>query len=235
MAFRGGGPRIVPRAIKDVGIMEREVMPWIDQMPQLFNDLAINGKHDFSPIIEYLRKAKNAYNGVHGIGGGLDDVYGFTYRIATAAINYFKKNSMAKPLFGLFRVGRKNSMAAEYAGRSSTVWEWDSRDIDRFCIALESYHLIPKNYWDLSKPPTDKSFHNIFIKLPFLKHPIKTPFRKRNVDFEYNAAKLRKEQGGDWKAIAWDMTNKFVPIVIAFLLWKYIKEAMDEFSGKKKG
>ena len=235
MAFRGGGPRIVPRAIKDVGIMEREVMPWIDKMPQFLNEIAINGKHDFSQIIEYLRKAKEAYNGVHGIGGSAEGVYGFTYKIATAAINYFKKDSMAKPLFGLFRLGRRNSMAAEHAGRSTAVWEWDSRDIDRFCIALESYRLIPKNYWDLSKPPTPDEFHNVFIKLPFFKHPVKTPFKKRNVNFEYNAAKLRKEQGGDWKAITWDMVNQILPLALAFLLWKYIKDSLDEVSGKKKG
>lgn len=234
MAFRGGGPRIVPRAIKDVGIMEKEVMPWIDKMPWLFSDMAVNGKHDFTPVIEYIKAAKNAYNGVHGIQGSPEGVYGFTYKIATAVINYFKKDTKAKAWFGLSGVGKLNSMAAEYAGRGTAVWEWDSRDIDRFCVALESYHLIPKNYWDLSLPPTPESFHNIFIKLPFFKHPIKTPFKKRNVDFEYNAAKLRKEQGGDVKAKAFDIVNQFLPLAIAYLLWKYIKDAMDEVSGKKK-
>jgi len=234
MAFRGGGPRIVPRAIKDVGIMEREVMPWIDKMPHILNDLAINGKHDFSSIIEYLRKAQEAYNNVHGTGGDLDQMYGFTYRIASAVIDYFKKDSMAKPLFGLFRIGRKNSIAAEYAGRSTAVWEWDSRDIDRFAIALESYRLLPKNYWNINEPPTADKFHNVFINLPFFKHPIKTPFKKRDVDFKYNAAKLRKDHGGDWKAITFDIVNQLLPLAIAFLLWKYIKDAMDEATGKKK-
>ena len=66
---------------------------------------------------------------------------------------------MAKPLFGLLRIGQKNSIAAEYAGRSSAVWEWDSRDIDRFAVALESYNLLPLNPYDKQKvslPEFDK-------------------------------------------------------------------------------
>ena len=234
MSYRAAGPRIIPRAIGDVGIMEKEVMPWIDKMPHILNDLAINGKHDFSPIIEYLRKAQEAYNAVHGTGGDLDQMYGFAYKIAGAVINYFKKDTMAKPLFGLFRMGKTNSIAAKYAGRSTAVWEWDSRDIDRFCVALESYHLLPKQPYDLASPPSPNKFHNVFIKLPFFKHPVKTPFKKRNVDFKYSAGKLRKEFGGDFKAIAFDMIDQFLPIVLGFLLWQYFKKAMEEAEGKKK-
>jgi len=234
MSYRAAGPRIIPRAIGDVGIMEKEVMPWIDKMPHIPNDLAINGKHDFSPIIEYLRKAQEAYNAVHGTGGDLDQMYGFAYKIAGAVINYFKKDTMAKPLFGLFRMGKTNSIAAKYAGRSTAVWEWDSRDIDRFCVALESYHLLPKQPYDLASPPSPNKFHNVFIKLPFFKHPVKTPFKKRNVDFKYSAGKLRKEFGGDVKAIAFDIVNQFLPIALGFLLWQYFKKAMEEAEGKKK-
>jgi len=99
---------------------------------------------------------------------------------------------------------------------------------------LESYHLLPKQPYDLASPPSPNKFHNVFIKLPFFKHPVKMPFKKRDQDFKYSAGKLRKEFGGDFKAIAFDMIDQFLPIAIAFLLWKYIKDALDETTGKKK-
>jgi len=243
--YRGTGPRMVARAIKDIGSIEATVTPWLLKMPQVMSELAVNGKHDFSPIIEYLRTAQKAIFDVHGSEGAQE----FVYKIAGTVINYFKKDGMAKPLFGLLRLGKRNSMAAEYAGRSSGVWEWDSRDIDRFCVALESYRLLPLNPYDSNKTERAKldkktgkwvkgkfiggQPEDRWIKLPFLKNPIKFG-KKRHIDFIHNGAKLRKEHGADWKAITFDMVNQFLPLAIAFLLWKYIKDAMDEASGKKK-
>lgn len=244
IAYRGTGPRMIARAIKDIGGIEAAVTPWISNMPQIMNEVAISGKHDFSPIIEYLRKAQKAIFDVHGT----DPAQKFIYEMSGTIINYFKKDGMAKPLFGLLRLGKINSMAAEYAGRFSAVWEWDSRDIDRYCVALESYRLLPHNPYDLNKTERGKldkktgkwiegkftggELEDRWIKLPGLK-----PFKfgkKRHIDWEYNGAKLRKEHGADRKAIGWDMVNQFIPLAMAFLLWKYIKDAMDEASGKKK-
>ncbi len=233
MGFRGTGPRMTARAIKDTATMEKELIPWIIQMPFVLNEVAINGKHDFAPIIEYMRKAQQALSGIHGVPGS----YKFLYKIAGTVINYFKKDGMAKPLFGLFRLGQKNSIAAEYAGRSSAVWEWDSRDIDRFAVALESFQLLKNSPYDLQAPGNDGKYtggklEDRWIKLPGLK-----PFKfgkKRHVDYEFNALKLRKEHGADWRAISWDMLNQFVPLAIAFLLWKYMKDALDEATGEKK-
>lgn len=227
MSFRGAGPRTIARAIGDTGAMEREMIPTILKMGHLLNDIAINGKHDFSPIIEYLRKVQSTIIDVHGTPSD----YEFTYKIASLVINYFKKDTMAKPLFGLFRLGKRNSIAAEYAGRSSAVWEWDSRDIDRFVTALESYRLIPKNPYDNQKRGVGLE-ENIWINL--FGKPVKTPFKRRRVDWDVNGAKLRKEHGGDWKAITFDMVNQFLPIALALLLWKYIQDSMDEATGKKK-
>ncbi len=242
IAYRGTGPRMTARAIKDIGSIEQNVTQWMLKMPDVMSEIAVNGKHDFTPLIEYLRTAKKAINDVHGS----EPAQEFGYKIAGAVINYFKKDAMAKPLFGLFRLGQRNSIAAEYAGRSSAVWEWDSRDIDRFCVALESYRIIPHNPYDANKTERAKLVNGKWVKGKFIggqledrwiKLPGLKPFRfgkKRHVDFEYNGTKLRKEHGADWKAISWDMFNQFVPLAIVFLLWKYIKDAMDEASGKKK-
>jgi len=204
-------------------------------MPMVLNEIAINGKHDFSPIIEYMRKAQKAITDINGV----PDTYEHMYKMAGTIINYFKKDAMAKPLFGLFRLGQRNSMAAEYSGRSSAVWEWDSRDIDRFAVALESYGLLKNKPYDLqpfSKGKIGGQLEDRWIKIPGIKKPIKFNLfgKKRHVDYEYNSLKLRKEHGADLKAITWDMLNQFLPIAIAFLLWKYIKDAMDEATGAKK-
>lgn len=235
MAFRGTGPRMIARALGDTGNIETNIIPWIIEMPRLLNQIATSGKHDFSPIIEYLQKAQKSINQVHGTGDAAD--FPYIYKIASAVIQYFKKDTMAKPLFGLLKIGQRNSMAAEYAGRSSAVWEWDSRDIDRFCVALESLRLLPKNAFNLQLTKEGKyiggHLEDRYIKLPFLKKPIKFG-KQRHIDYEYNAAKLRKEFGGDWKAISFDMINQFLPLALAFLLWQYFKKAMEEAEGKKK-
>ena len=229
--YRGTGPRMIARAIKDIGLIESTVTPWITQMPRILNELAISGKHDFSPVIEYLRKAQLAIFDVHGT----EAAQKFVYQMAGTVINYFKKDAMAKPLFGLLRIGQRNSIAAEYAGRSSAVWEWDSRDIDRFAVALESYNLLPLHPYDKQKvvdgefvggKPEDRWITIFGKQFKFGK--------QRHVDWEWNAARLRKDHGADLKAITWDYINQFLPLAIAFLLWKYIKDAMDEASGKKK-
>lgn len=236
IAYRGTGPRMIARLMKDIGSVESTITPWITQMPRILNEIALSGKHDFSPIIEYLRKAQNAIFDIHGT----EEAQKFTYNIAGTVINYFKKDTMAKLFFGLFRLGKRNSIAAEYAGRSTAVWEWDSRDIDRFCVALESYRLLPLNAYDLNKTERGKLVDGKFKNGRFsggdmedrwIKWPGLKPFKfgkKRHIDWKWNAAKLRKDHGADWKAITWDYINQFLPIAAAFLLWKYIKDAMDE-------
>jgi len=59
-------------------------------------------------------------------------------------------------------------------------------------------------------------------------------FRKRKPDFAWTIKNLRDKFGGNWKDIAFDMVNKYIPFVIAWLLLKYIKDALDESEGKKK-
>lgn len=243
IAYRGTGPRMIARAIKDTGLVEENITKWVTQMPRILNEIAIDGKHDFSPIIEYLRKGQQAIFNVHGTEGAQE----FVYKIAGTVINYFKKDAIAKPLFGLLGIGKRNSIAAEYAGRSTAVWEWDSRDIDRFCVALESYRLLPKNPYDLNKTERAKlvngkwvegkfiggAYENIWVKLPGMK-PFKTPFKKRHVDWKWNGAKLRKEYGARGIDIAFDWIFQLLPILGAYLLWKYIQDALNEVTGKKK-
>ena len=55
-----------------------------------------------------------------------------------------------------------------------------------------------------------------------------------DVDWEWNGKKLRKDHGANWPAITFDIVNQFLPVVAIFILWQYLKQAIDEASGKKK-
>ena len=66
MAFRATGPRMVARVIKDTGILEQGAVSAISKLGRTLQQMAIDGKHDFSPIIEAMLKARQAFNDVHG-------------------------------------------------------------------------------------------------------------------------------------------------------------------------
>lgn len=231
MAFRGTGPRMIARSIKDTGILEQGAVPAITDLGRTLQQMAINGKQDFSPIIEAMLKARKAFNDVHGTGND----YEFQYTLATAVIQYFKKDSIAKPLFGLFGMGRINSSAGLYAGRSTAVWEWDSRDIDRFITSLESYRLLPKKayeIWNVNKKGAERV--DAYGINPFTKKPFKLPWKVNRVDFEYNAARLRKEFGGRYRDMAFDIINNLLPLALIFVFWQFLKKALEETEGKKR-
>lgn len=225
MAMRHTGPRMIARSINDTAQMEK-ITPWIIGMPKLLNQIATNGKRDFSPVIEYLQKAQDAFTSVHGTGDAGD--FRYIYKIASAVIQYFKKDTAAKPFLGLFRFGKRNSIAAEYAGRSTAVWEWDARDIDRFIVSLESQRLLPKSTFNVQNGPR---YEDRWIN--FFGTPIKFG-KKQAVDYEYNAAKLRKEFGATYMDMAIETVSQYLPIVFAMILWKYLQDAMSEAEGKKK-
>lgn len=229
--FRAGGLRVLPRAIGDIAAQEQALIKGIMQFPELLHQVAINGKHDFSEIIKTIGSAKTVLENTIGADYG----HQIAHHLAAVAISYFKKDTYAKALFGVLSSGRKNSLAAERAGRSAIVWEWDSREIDAFCVALESHTILPKDPYDTSKSKIE--YEPIYMKVPFTKNMVKLPekiFKQRKKDFHWNSANLKKEFGGDWKSKVFDIMNRYLPIVILFLLFKFLKDALDEAQGKKK-
>jgi len=55
LAFRGAGPRVIPRSIADIALMEKNVMNGcILELPNVLHQTAISGKKDFSEIIKIL-------------------------------------------------------------------------------------------------------------------------------------------------------------------------------------
>lgn len=237
--WRGAGARVLPRAIGDISVIEKTLAAEMVKIPKTLQQIAIDGKHDFSPIIEIMTKAYGALDGIIGT----DYAHRVVHHIAALTINYFKKDTMARVAMGVFGVGKKNSLAAERAGRSTAVWEWDSRQIDNFCVALETRGLLPlKPYSPVNSSPT---YEPVYLNLPGTK-PIKLPesinvfgrkiplFSKRKADFEWSIKNLRDQFGGNWKDKAFDTLNNYLPIVIVLLLMKYMRDALKESEGGKK-
>ena len=157
---------------------------------------------------------------------------------------------MSKGILGLTRIGKPNSIAAKIAGgRSTAVWEWDAVDIDNFIVALETNRLLPRDYFDPSQP---LKYEAIWVNAPFSANPIRLPenfklpfklfgkdeiplFRRRVRNYrELWSNKLRKDFGGKWYDVSFDFAVKYGPLFMAFMLWKFFKDALDEAQGTKK-
>ena len=223
--FRGAGPRLLARAVGDISSIELNVSKVIIQFPELLKKVSIDGKGDFSEIVGLIDKAKHSLNGAIGS----DYAAQVAHHLAALAINYFKKDTIAKPLFGIFGMGRTNSLAGEIAGRSTAVWEWDAREIDRFIIALESADILKR------KPflyvTSNSTTVPRYVKIPFTNKLIKVGL-KRRPEIGFTSSDLRREFGADAVHIAFEMFNLIFPAVLLFLLWQYIQKASKE--GEKK-
>lgn len=225
--FRGAGPRVVPRALSEIGVMEQKVINPLLTFHNVLHQISIDGKHDFSEIIKIIKTAKEALQGAIGLEYGQQ----VAYYLAAAAISYFKKDTVAKALFGAFTMERLNSMAAEVAGRNATVWEWEARDIDRFCLTLETQNILKRNPYDLAVPNSEATYEPVWISL--FGKPIKLPLKRRKRDFRINSRMLRDKFGGGVKHIIFDIINKYLPLAALFILWKLINDAIKENEKKK--
>ena len=228
--FRGAGNRVLPRLISDISLMEQNLIGGIIKLPDVLREVSMSGKGDLTPILEIMDKGRDALSKVHGE----EYAYRTMENIAAVVISYFKKDTMAIPFFGIMGTGKRNSVAAEVAGRSSAVWEWDARDIDRFCNALETHRILPKKPYDTSKSTYDM-VHS-YIKLPFIKNSIKLPkiFDQRKPDYPWFSGRLRYEFGASGGHMLIESVSNLLPIVLLFLLWKYISEASKDLEDKKR-
>ncbi len=239
LAHKGSGADTEKRAINDIAGSEEKVSGVIAGYFSKLREVSISGKKDFSPLIADIKKVKGQLEASIGYAAATEVVH----HMAALTINFFKKDTVAKVALGVFGAGRINSLAGEFAGRSTAVWEWDSRDIDRFCTALETERLMPKYPYEMQKAPTYKP---VEVNLPFfgkvtLPEKIKLfgrnvrLFGERKPDYKYFSKTLREQLGGDWRSITFDMLNKYIPIALAVILWYFISKSFEEwFGGKKK-
>jgi len=224
-AYRATGPRMIARQIKDMASMEKVVNGFVG-LPKLFIQIAKNG--DYSELIKYLLECQDIFRDVHGKGGS----YEFTYVVAGMLVNYMRKDQSADSYGGIGGVGSINSIAAEIAGNSNLVREWDVRDIQQFYLALQQVHLLQKNNIDSLKGP---EFEKVWKLDSITGLPKETGQKKQKEAYEYNIARAMKRFGGDWKNVMSKVMTEIMLLAGGWLLWQYIKKAYEEMMGGKKG
>ena len=152
-----------------------------------------------------------------------------------ATINWFRKDSMGKAFWGLLGIGRKNSLAAEFAGTFRGVWEWENHDIDRFIVECERQRIIPKDELLLQKPPEIVPETNPLLKLFGKKYKKFTHYDKNLAKDILTGKKARELYGAKYSDIIKEYFWKFLPIALAIILYASISKAFkEEISGKKQ-
>lgn len=224
-AYRATGPRMIARQIKDMASMEKVVNGFIG-LPQLFTQIAKNG--DFSQLIKYLTECQDIFRDVHGVGAD----YEFNYTIAGMLVNYMRKDQSADSYGGVGGVGSINSIAAEVAGNSNLVREWDVRDIQQFYLALQQARLLPKNNIDTSMGP---EFEKVWKLDSVTGLPKDTGQKKQKEAYKYSVDRGMKRFGGDWKNVMSKLMTEILLLASGWLIYQYIKKAYEEMIAGKKG
>lgn len=226
IAYRGTGPRMVARCVKDIGSMEKTVVNGFIRLPKMFTEIAANG--DYSPLIKYLEACQAVFLDVQGVGPD----YEFNYAIAGMLKNYMRKNESAQALFGLGGIGKINSLAGLIAGDSNLVREWDTRDLDKFDLALQQKGLLPKSNFDTTYEPKYEQIWKIDKNTDL---PVKTNMTKKQEKYKWSIKRLRERFGSDWKAGSSKTLSDVLPIALIWLAWQYIKKTFEDAFGTKKG
>ncbi|MBI4225547.1 hypothetical protein HY612_00365 [Candidatus Roizmanbacteria bacterium] len=230
--FRTAGPRVLSRLMTWNSKAETVIAKHLEHFFEYLQETSINGKHDTSEIVKAIQEIQVAIEAEHG----KEQAYNVAYDLAAVTISFFKKDTISRFLLAKpFLIGRKNSLAAEYAGTLRGVWEWEADEINRFVYELERRRILPKEPYDLSKgdiytyteQPKEINLFGKKFKLGGRKD-------KREPDYSYFGGKLRKEFGGALVHQAWEVLNTLVPLFLLYLLYRFIKEALAEAEGKKK-
>jgi len=228
MAYRNIGERALARAVGDIGAAETDVFGELQKILQSLHPIAVGEKHDFMPFVESLAKIQQT------IGNRIDKGYSHKVvgQLAGMIIAYYKKDTRARNLWTkLFSYNRKNSLAAEFAGSWSNVWEWDVGDIDKFMFELGRRRILPNEPYDLNNGPGESL---VPVTIPFTNIKLFDRKVKRAPDYEYYTGKVRKDFGASKINKVWEMVNTALPLFLIFLLWRFMKDAFGELEGGKK-
>ncbi len=232
LAYRASGERLMARAIGDIGAAEADVFKSISEILNQLLPASISEKRDFMPFVNAIKKVQET------IQGRINQewAYKVSYHLASMVIAYYKQDTNARNIFTRwFNLGEKHSLAAEFAGGFSNVWEWDVGTIDKFIFELGRARAIPREPYDLAKGSPDVINHYIDFKLFGKEIKLGKYTTKRKPDFEFSEAKLRHDYGADKKHVAFEMLNTIVPLALLYILWKVLSEAFKELeSGGKK-
>lgn len=221
--FRGGGGRVLARAIGEIADSEKEMQKHLKEYGELLRQTAIGEDRDMSKLIASLFETQRFIERIHGKAYS----YEIAHHLAMVTIHYFKKDTAARA-FGRkwFRFGKFNSLAARISGTFRGVWEWEVADIDNYIVELERQSILPKFPYDLSIPPKKETKH--FLGL--------IPYQKeiRDAEYDYYGRKLRETSGATAKHKTLEFINKYVPLILLFIIFSQLQRAFQEEYGEKR-
>src|SRR3989344_7355511 len=229
ISHSAAGERAPASAFMDIANIQEKVTDVFADYWEKLNEIAANGKQDFTPLVHDLHVAKSQ------LEIDIDPHYAeeFVHHMAAVTMSYFKKDTVARNwLTKPFTYNRKNSLAAEFAGTGRGVWEWGVKDCDQFIYTLESLNILPKDPFEAGVPPKYK-MEQIKVPIPLTKKQIPTPFKHnvRQPDREWTGKKLRNEFGASQKHIIIETLQYYVPIALVYIMWQYSLKAMEDASG----
>ncbi len=228
---RGSGEDTEGRAIADIQSTEANVSKVISDYFSKIRGVSVAGKNDYMTLINEIKKVKDTIEGIIG----LDYAEKISHYLGAFTIQFFKKDTLARALGGnILKAGERTSIAAEFAGAGRGVWEWGAAEINTFITLLEQQQVLYKDPINRNIDAVP-NYEKVPVEINLFGKKIKLgEYTKRKRDYEYYGGRLRKEFGGGWKDIAFDMTVQYLPLLTILLLIKYIKDAFEEAEGKKK-
>ena len=226
IAFRGSGPRPVARAIGDMATMEEVVIKGFLGLPEMFKKIAIDGNYE--PLLDYLHKCQLAFYDVHGVGND----YEFNYMVGGMLKNYLRRDDKVQGFMGLGRAGTINSIAGMIAGSSNAVHEWDVRDMMKFDIDMMKHGLLPGENYDTTKGPEKEKIWKIDKKTGI---PVETGLVRTKQIYPWNLRKFKEDFGSGWKDSLVKGFKEILPLLLVWMAYQYIKKALEETFGAKKG
>jgi len=226
LAWRASGEKVLKRRIGDIGGAETEVFIGLDTYLKALNTVATDGKHDYKPLVDAIGKVSSYLVNIIGKDYGQK----VAHDLAMMTMTYFRKDSIADTwITTLFRVGRKNSLAAEFAGPGIPVWEWGRKDNDGFANALAAAGALPRDPYDLSKVPAyERRVVKLFGKKIF-------EYNVQKPDVEYCGNKLRSSIGAQMKQMFFlEFGGTAMPLIFFLFLLFALKKGFAEMSGSNK-
>jgi len=227
LAWRASGEKVLKRRLGDIASVETEVFANLTKFISLLPQVATDGKHDFKPLVEVIKKIQTFLQGAHG----KEYSYKVAYHLSLMAISYFRKDAVADNLLTkIFSIGRANSLAAEYAGFGVPVWEFGIKEVDGFINALVLAEALPRHPYETTKtkPDIEKRAFSLLGKKLFT-------YMVRKPDYEYYEGKLRKSVGATLKQLAvFELAGNTLPVLIILLIFLALKKGLDELGGGKK-
>lgn len=218
IALRNAGSRVHARALSDTTQIEMKVTHNLKSFMGSLHHVSIDPKHDFSPLVKHIKEMKETIESIHGheMAGRIAQY------MSTLTVAYFKKDDIARSwITKLGTIDRANSMAAEFAGKFTGVWEWDVKEVDAFITTLERERIVGKNgafdlsYQGANVPDVEeKSF--LGVKWHKINHH----------DEGFVAGKSLRDQLGATKGdIRKEILTKYLPLAMIGIMYTLMQKA----------